>query len=213
MKQGRFVLISDVQLASPPNPGNMQWYIDVLAAVVRDECGGVVEGCPKYVDGIIIPGDLVGTGSNLSQWRERWFGPADFFYRYIPQLPAIGNHDVPIEPYLYYFDAPDNGDQGFSEEWYSLDFLNFRLLTMQSNVFSTNSFTARTRSSPVSSPARPRRASTTATPTPTPAGSPATCGTCGSTWPRPVARSTTGVTSRWPTTTRCRTPGTSTATP
>ncbi|HWH27651.1 MAG TPA: metallophosphoesterase [Mycobacteriales bacterium] len=129
VEQGRFIAISDIQ----GNHIAEEWFPKVLQAIVDNECGGEPARCVETLDGIIVPGDLVNRGSDIDDWRDEYFRPGDALFRYLPQLPAMGNHDTPMEHYLYYFAPPANGSAGFEEEWYATDFLDLRLLTLQSN--------------------------------------------------------------------------------
>lgn len=126
--QGRFIAVSDIQ----GNHIAEEWFPRVLQAIVDNECGGVPERCVDTLDGIIVPGDLVNRGSDIDDWREEYFRPGDALFRYLPQIPALGNHDTPLEHYLYYFAPPANGSPGFEEEWYTTEFLGLKLLTLQS---------------------------------------------------------------------------------
>lgn len=129
VETGRFMVISDTQSNNP------HWLQRVMEeGLIAKDCEGDVHLCTERIHGIIISGDIVDTGSTLSQWRETFFGPARSAFAYVPVLPAIGNHDYTLAHYLAYFDLPDNGVPLHREEWYRADFLNLRLLTMQSNV-------------------------------------------------------------------------------
>lgn len=129
VEQGRFIAISDIQ----GNHVAEEWFPKVLQGIIDNECGGEPARCVDTLDGIIVPGDLVNRGSDIDDWRDEYFRPGDALFRHLPQLPALGNHDTPMEHYLYYFAPPANGSAGFEEEWYSTDFLDLRLLTLQSN--------------------------------------------------------------------------------
>lgn len=129
VEEGRFLVFSDVQGQNIDT-----WFRNVLDDVIDVECGGDVAACVTALDGIIIPGDLVDRGSNIDDWRDEYFAPAADVFAHLPQIPAIGNHDAPIRHYLYYFHPPTNDSPGFQDEWYALDFLNVRLLTMQSTI-------------------------------------------------------------------------------
>jgi hypothetical protein len=126
---GRFMVISDTQSNNP------DWITRVMEqGLIAKDCAGVAEQCAENIHGIIIPGDIVNDGDSLQEWRETFFGPGKSVFRYVPIIPAIGNHDYDLKHYLIYFDLPDNGSPDHREEWYRLDFLNLRLLTLQTNL-------------------------------------------------------------------------------
>jgi hypothetical protein len=129
VERGRLIAFSDIQ----GNHIAEEWFPRVLQAIIDNECDGDLSACVHNIAGLVIPGDLVNRGSDIDDWRDEYFAPGDALFRYLPQIPAMGNHDVPMGNYLYYFAPPSNGSPGFEEEWYSLDFLNLRLLTLQSN--------------------------------------------------------------------------------
>ncbi len=127
--RGRFIVISDIQ------GNNREWLTRVFEqGVIRRDCNGDVLSCVERFAGIIITGDLVDDGDNIEQWREEYFAVGDSLFRYLPQLMIIGNHDYALSNYLYYAAPPSNGSAGHAEEWYQMDYLNFRFLGMQSNL-------------------------------------------------------------------------------
>ncbi len=129
VSQGRFIVISDIQGNNP------DWLTRVFEhGVIRRDCDGDVLTCVERFAGIIITGDLVDDGDNITQWREEYFAVGDSLFRYLPQLMIIGNHDYALSNYLYYAAPPGNGSAGHAEEWYQVDYLNFRFLGMQSNL-------------------------------------------------------------------------------
>ena len=102
--------------------------------IIDKECtDGQAESCPEDIAAVLVTGDLVSSGEEVNQWREEFFGPCRNVFHYVPILPAIGNHDLPIENYLDYFSLPGNGINCRKEQWYSTDLLNLRLITLDSN--------------------------------------------------------------------------------
>ncbi len=126
---GRFIVISDIQ-------GNHPYWLTRIfeKGVIARDCEGDVLQCVEKFAGIIITGDLVNDGDNIQEWREEYFAVGDSLWRYLPQLMIIGNHDYTLSNYLYYAAPPSNGSLDHDEEWYRLDYLNFRFLGMQSNL-------------------------------------------------------------------------------
>ncbi len=134
VERGRFIVISDTQSNNPA------WLKSVAEeGVIDQECAGDVHRCVETIAGVIISGDIVSTGTNSPEWRDTFFNTAQALFNYIPILPAIGNHDYTLENYLTYFEVPDNGSTRHREEWYAIDYLNFRLLALQSN-YNSNLF-------------------------------------------------------------------------
>lgn len=129
VERGRFILISDIQ-------GNHPYWLKRIfeEGVIGRDCGGDAYRCVEEFAGIIITGDLVNDGDNIDQWRDEYFAVGDSLFRYLPQLMIVGNHDYALSNYLYYAAPPSNGTLAHDEEWYQLDYLNFRFLGMQSNT-------------------------------------------------------------------------------
>lgn len=129
VESGRFILISDTQGNNP------DWIKSVVEeGIIAQECDGDINICVDRIAAVVLAGDVVVTGINISEWRNEFFANASALLRSIPVLPVVGNHDYTLENYLTYFDLPDNGSSRHAEEWYSIDYLNFRLLGLQSNV-------------------------------------------------------------------------------
>lgn len=104
--------------------------------VIAKECGGgLAENCSTDVAAVLVTGDLVRNGGEVAQWREEFFGRCKELFHYVPILPAIGNHDTPIDNYLAYFVLPENGSAGRTEQWYYADLLDARLITLDTATF------------------------------------------------------------------------------
>lgn len=124
----RFIVLSDSQGDWPER------FRDVIEnGVIGKECGGAAENCPQSLAAIIIPGDLVTSGGNITQWRNEFFGKARAILPHVPVIPAIGNHDYALTNFLTYFDLPDNGSAEYREQWYRFDYANLRLIGLNSN--------------------------------------------------------------------------------
>jgi hypothetical protein len=123
-----FLAISDSQVGSDATK---------LAEIVNDgiipfmamDSGGQELGASTNF--MIIPGDLVGTGSNHAHWTSHFFGQAGPVLRQVPLLPALGNHEANANLYFEYFDLPT--DSG-TENWYVTDLGNVRVITLDSNI-------------------------------------------------------------------------------
>jgi len=127
----KLVVISDSQ---GDWPGRLQ---DICEnGMIGTECtGGLAENCPDDIAGILVAGDLVRDGAVTDQYRDEFFGRCKALFHYVPILPAMGNHDDPYVNYEAYFTLPGNGNPLFEEHYYSLDYLNVRLITLDSDIF------------------------------------------------------------------------------
>ncbi|MCH2133471.1 MAG: fibronectin type III domain-containing protein [Phycisphaerales bacterium] len=81
----------------------------------------------------LVPGDLVGVGSNHSHWQDDFFGQASNLYRHVPLYPALGNHESNADLYYGYMNLPLNGSLDYPEQWYWFDHHNLRVITLDSN--------------------------------------------------------------------------------
>lgn len=82
---------------------------------------------------VVIPGDLVATGSNYGSWKTTFFDPANPLFSYVPVYPVLGNHEQNTVNYFNYFQPPDNGTPGYEEHWWFKDHSNVRLIGLNSN--------------------------------------------------------------------------------
>lgn len=133
--EARFIALSDTQL-------DREIYEVVLSNVVSDgfmseECDGAQpETCAENIAGITISGDVVQTGGNRSNWREQLFGRMSEITPYVPLITVPGNHDyysnAELELYRTYMAPPENGSIGYEDHWYFLDYLDLRLIGLDS---------------------------------------------------------------------------------
>lgn len=87
---------------------------------------------------VMIPGDLVVTGSNYSQWENHFFDPSHGLFNHVPVYPVLGNHEQNTIYYFQYFKLPENGTPGFEEHWWHKDYGNVRIIGLNSNSPFTN---------------------------------------------------------------------------
>jgi hypothetical protein len=133
--QVRFIAISDTQL-------DREVYEVVLNNVVTDgfmteECNGTQpETCAENIAAITISGDVVQTGGNRSNWRDQLFGRMADITPYVPLITVPGNHDyysnAELELYRTYMSPPENGSVGYEDHWYFIDYLDLRLIGLDS---------------------------------------------------------------------------------
>jgi hypothetical protein len=82
---------------------------------------------------ILIPGDLVSTGTNYAQWKNTFFDPADPLFGFVPIYPVLGNHEANTDYFFKYFHLPENGSATYKEHWWTRVESNVRIIGMDSN--------------------------------------------------------------------------------
>jgi predicted MPP superfamily phosphohydrolase len=82
---------------------------------------------------IMVPGDLVATGSDYAQWQNDFFGPAEKLLASVPVYPVLGNHEQNSLFYFKYFSLPENGSPAYAEHWWYKDYGNTRIIGLNSN--------------------------------------------------------------------------------
>ncbi|SFM13087.1 metallophosphoesterase family protein [Marinobacter zhejiangensis] len=135
VSEARFIAISDTQL-------DRTIYEVVLNNVVTDgfmteECDGTKpETCAENIAAITISGDVVQTGGNRGNWRNQLFGRMAEITPYVPLVTVPGNHDyysnAELQLYRSYMAPPENGSVGYEDHWYYLDYLDLRLVGLDS---------------------------------------------------------------------------------
>ncbi len=85
-------------------------------------------------------GDLVENGIRMEEW-DALLENASSVFSQIPFMPANGNHESNFpsgkpELYLNLFTLPENGPDGFKEEFYSFDYGSCHIAVLNSWVFS-----------------------------------------------------------------------------
>ena len=87
----------------------------------------------ETLDMILIPGDLVSTGTNYSHWKDEFFAQSEPLFSTVPFYPVLGNHEVNANLYFQYMDLPENGTPGYEEHWWYKDNSNVRIIGLNSN--------------------------------------------------------------------------------
>ena len=131
-----FVAMSDMQRDNS-NPDVFETIVDL--GVIPIANASYTNGI-EAIEAILIPGDLVGTGTHNS-WRNSFFEPSDEITPFIPTYPVPGNHEYygdGISLYLDYFNLPLNGTTSNPEEWWFKDISNVRLIGINSNSSSAD---------------------------------------------------------------------------
>lgn len=105
--------------------------------------GGLIEDMYKRSPELsfaVLGGDNVNSGISLEEF-ELFSENAGKVFSFVPLFSAVGNHESNFpggkaELFLDYFAFPQNGPEGFSEEFYSFDVANCHILVLNSWIFS-----------------------------------------------------------------------------
>ncbi len=129
-KSINMVVMSDMQ-KSDNNPTKFSEIInDGIIDYVKDNYEGNTN---ENLDMILIPGDLDGTGTNHSHWKDDFFSQSEPLFSTVPFYPVLGNHEVNANLYFQYMDLPKNGTLGYEEHWWYKDNSNVRIIGLNSN--------------------------------------------------------------------------------
>lgn len=93
------------------------------------------------LEAVLIPGDLVVTGGNYSQWKDHFFSKSDSLTPYLPLYPVPGNHEYfggGLPNFKKYFHLPDNGLGQLEDECWYKDISNVRIIGLNSNSGSSD---------------------------------------------------------------------------
>lgn len=125
-----FMYMGDIQVASSTQKDYDDWGILLDNALKRNP--GLAFG--------MLGGDIVESGIDAVQWNAFLKNASPFFSK-IPLMSTNGNHESNFpggkpELYLDVFSLPENGPDGFKEEFYSFDYGNCHITVLNSWVFS-----------------------------------------------------------------------------
>ena len=124
------VVMSDMQKSDNNLTKFSEIINDGIIDYVKDNYGGNTN---ENLDMILIPGDLVGTGTNHSHWKDDFFAQSEPLFSTVPFYPVLGNHEVNANLYFQYMDLPENGTAGYEEHWWYKDNSNVRIIGLNSN--------------------------------------------------------------------------------
>jgi acid phosphatase type 7 len=125
-----FVAMSDMQRDNA-NPNKFEEVVhDGIISFFNDNYSGDISNDLGFV---LIPGDLVPTGTSYSQWEDYFFTPATPLFSQVPVYPVFGNHEQNSDYFIKYFHLPENGSPGFEEHWWFKDYSNVRIIGLDSN--------------------------------------------------------------------------------
>ena len=124
------VAMSDMQYDSQ-HPNKFSEIVNQgVLQYLEKEHGGKL---PDNLAMVMIPGDLVSTGSKYYQWKEHFFDPAQKLFAEVPVYPVLGNHERNSVFYFKYFSLPENGTPAYAEHWWYKDYGNTRIIGLNSN--------------------------------------------------------------------------------
>ena len=111
-----FTVYSDCQYGSGGTK-HREVVNDGIIDFYADEYGGAIEDALAFV---MVPGDLVSTGSNHTHWTDHFFAQSVDLYKHVPLVPAPGNHEANADLYFLYMDVPHNAPAGHFIGWQHL---------------------------------------------------------------------------------------------
>lgn len=86
-------------------------------------------------DLVLNTGDLVENGNVLSQW-DIFFDTTKDLMKNVPYYPSLGNHENNSQNYYDFFYLPEGGGKE-KEQWYSFNYGNAHIVSLDSNVRSS----------------------------------------------------------------------------
>ncbi len=131
----RILAMSDMQV-DDANPNKFSEIVNAgVISYLSSQYGGDVS---DNLSMILIPGDLVASGTTYSQWQNNFFTPAQNIFKSVPVYPVLGNHEINSPNYFNYFHLPNNGAAGYAEHSWYKDISNVRIIGIDSNSPYTN---------------------------------------------------------------------------
>ncbi|MBX2817214.1 MAG: fibronectin type III domain-containing protein [Saprospiraceae bacterium] len=126
----RMVAMSDMQydrnrpwqFSEIVNEGVVKFFHDAYGPSLSDELAL-----------LLVPGDLVTTGTTFQQWQNHFFNPGQALFSRVPVYPVPGNHERNSDFFFQYFMLPRNGTAAYAEHWWYKDYGNVRVLGLDSN--------------------------------------------------------------------------------
>ena len=88
-------------------------------------------------DLMLNTGDLAGNDGTLDQYEETYFQPLAGIIDRVPAVVTIGNHEYGTErgqPFWRVFSLPENGPPDAREQWYSVDYGDIHVVSLDTNV-------------------------------------------------------------------------------
>lgn len=133
-KPFRLVAVSDMQRddAQPK-----KWAEIVESGVVPYITAQYGADLPAALGLVLLPGDLVDSGWQYTDWTDDFFAGAASLSASVPIYPVPGNHEGGSPAFFQYFHLPDNGTAGFEEHWWTTDYENLRVIGLDSTAKAT----------------------------------------------------------------------------
>lgn len=130
-KPFQLVAVSDMQRddAYPD-----KWAQVVEQGIIPYVTGYYAAELPEALGLLLVAGDLVDNGWNYEDWTGDFFSGAAPLARQVPLYPVLGNHEGGSPAFFQYFHLPENGTPGHEDQWWSTDYVNVRILGLDSNT-------------------------------------------------------------------------------
>lgn len=92
----------------------------------------------NHINLILHSGDLVVSGSTITQWTDQYFAPLSNLSPYLPTMTVAGNHEIEHQNYYKYMKYDDvNGLPAANERFWSLKIANTVFIGLNSNAISS----------------------------------------------------------------------------
>lgn len=129
-KSFNLLAMSDMQYDSNEPDKFKEVVNDGILTYLKKEYNGNI---PSNLALVMIPGDLVSSGSNINHWKDHFFKPSKELFAQVPVYPVLGNHEENAVFYFKYFELPENGTPAYDEHWWYKDYGNVRIIGLNSN--------------------------------------------------------------------------------
>ena len=126
----KIIAMSDMQIDSQHPEKFGEVIQEGVLTYLEKEFGGKL---PDNLALVMVPGDLVGSGSNYDHWNGHFFKPSKKLFSQVPVYPVLGNHEGNSVFYFKYFSLPKNGTPAYAEHWWYKDYGNTRIIGLDSN--------------------------------------------------------------------------------
>ncbi|MFK5974747.1 MAG: fibronectin type III domain-containing protein [Flavobacteriaceae bacterium] len=126
----KIIAMSDMQIDSQYPEKFGEVIQEGVLTYLEKEFGGKL---PDNLALVMIPGDLVSSGSNYNHWNDHFFKPSKKLFSQVPVYPVLGNHERNSVFYFKYFSLPKNGTPAYAEHWWHKDYGNTRIIGLDSN--------------------------------------------------------------------------------
>ncbi len=126
----RILAISDSQM----NYGEPGIFADLIGNVHERLLADAPGPLAEYVDLVLLPGDLVDDGRQVSEWTDDFLRPAQPLFASVPLYAALGNHEEDSTHYFDYLQLPSASPGAeHGERWYGFGRGNLRFVVLDGN--------------------------------------------------------------------------------